>query len=312
MASYKLRVHTKKNAPISTWIKKFTNKRSGKVAEARDVLQWRFYAQDWKCQKRIIFAFLDGSKRDRQWAYLRAMEYWDPIFEPRIRELWEQYHEERSSWPLIRHCSEEFLLQNIDKFTAPRDYFFICMRLAKDKDFVIDKARLSFTDYLAVKLHTGRNISDDEALDILFRIVHSCCVGDYYKKDCGFNLEKIEKGDLATPINFTPVDSAIYYLKKLNCETAVSEFEKWNETVKDTILNSSDFKQINQPDYEYYFYKFGLYSVVEKYAYHALDDKYKSASDRNVDDLIYAPVFFLKNMKYKWEEFSKVKECILP
>ena len=137
-------------------------------------------------------------------------------------------------------------------------------------------------------------------------------MGDYYKKDCGFNLEKIEKGDLATPINFTPVDSAIYYLKKLNCETAVSEFEKWNETVKDTILNSSDFKQINQPDYEYYFYKFGLYSVVEKYAYHALDDKYKSASDRNVDDLIYAPVFFLKNMKYKWEEFSKVKECILP
>lgn len=295
MASYKLRVHTKKNAPISTWIKKFTNKRSGKVAEAREILKWRFYAQDWKCQKRIIFAFLDGSKRDRQWAYLRAMEYWDPVFEPKIIEFWKQYHEDRSSWPLIRHCSEEFLLQNIDKFTAPRDYFFICMRLAKDKAFVLDKNRLSYTDYLAVIYHSGRNIGDEEALDTLFRIVHSCCAGDlWYGNDSGFILDDIEKGDVATPIDFKHVRRAIFYLKKLNCVAAVSEFEKWNETVKDTILNSSDFEDINQPDYEYYFYKFGLSSVVEKYAYHALDDKYKSASDRNVDDLIYAPVFFFE------------------
>ena len=73
-------------------IKNFVNKKSGKVSEARKEIQDRFCCLDWKDQKKIILAFLESNKKDRQWAYSQALYYWDKSFEPKIRELWEHLH----------------------------------------------------------------------------------------------------------------------------------------------------------------------------------------------------------------------------
>lgn len=89
-----------------------------------------------------------------------------------------------------------------------------------------------------------------------------CCAGDlWYACESGFILDDIEKGDVATPIDFKHVRRAMYYLKKLNCEAAVSEFEKWNESVKNNVLNSSEFKVINQPDFYKGDYRLSLTSL---------------------------------------------------
>ena len=79
------------------------------------------------------------------------------------------------------HFPTKYLSQNIDKFTDDRDYYFICLRLAEDKSYIIDKSKLSITDYLSVLYHTGRSLSDDEARDLLYKTVHDVCteVFDY-------------------------------------------------------------------------------------------------------------------------------------
>ncbi len=171
----------KRNTPIATLIKNYINKKSGKVPESRKEIQRRFDHLDWKDQKKIMQAFLESGKADRLWAYTKLLDNWDKSFEPRIKELWEQSHEGIISWVVIHYFPTKFLSQNIDKFTDDRDYYFICLRLAEDKSFIIDRSKLSITDYLSVLYHTDRPLSDGEARDLLYKTVHDVCTedGDY-------------------------------------------------------------------------------------------------------------------------------------
>ena len=162
----------KRNAPIATLIKNYINKKSGKVSESREEIKWRFNWLDWKDQKRILTAFLDSGRSDREWAYGKVFDYWDESFLQKIKELWETYHENKCSWSVIHYFPIDYILEHMEDFTDERDYFFICLRLAKDKSFVLDRAKLSNTDYLAVLYHDDvymiyyKNLCRDGSVDL--------------------------------------------------------------------------------------------------------------------------------------------------
>lgn len=278
------------NTPIATLIKDYTNKHSRRVSVSRSEMQTRYNYLDWSEQKKIIHAFLDSSKTDRQWAYSVLLENWDNSFESRIRSLWEQFHEQRCSWIIIRYLPVEYVIQNINNFTGERDYFFICMRLAKDKCFEIDKNKLSRTDYLAVLYHTSRSLDPSEAKDILYNTVHDNC----YKMDYEIELDKyavIDKGDIICPNQLKEVCLVLYYIRKLNCGEVSGQFNNWNDRVRKMILESSELKIVNQDisklskiDYEN-----RMKQIVRKYAYIALEEKYKDS-----DDPIILPEYYTK------------------
>ena len=61
----------KHNTPIATVIKNYLDKKGGKVTKARDEIKNRFFALDWRYQKKILAAFLCSCKSDREWASRR-------------------------------------------------------------------------------------------------------------------------------------------------------------------------------------------------------------------------------------------------
>ena len=275
----------KRNTPIVTLIKNFVNKRSGRVTESREEIQRRFDYLDWKDQKKIVLAFLDSGKKDRQWAYAKTLEYWDKSFEPKMQELWESLHEEKSSWTVIRYFPVEYLSKNIEKFTEERDYYFVCLRLAKDKAFEIDRRKLSNTDYLAVLYHTGRSIEEKDAGSLLYENVHNICL------DCDpyFALDKyasVSKGTIISPISFKEVSLALYYIKKLGLSSLASEFEQWNKKVMESEFESPEFKAIPIYDIDEVAYIHQMIHIARKYAYLALDKKYKKPSDPSIEEML--------------------------
>lgn len=74
-----------RNNPIATVIKNYLDKKSGKVTESREEIQRRFFGLDWKDQKKIMSAFLDAGKSDRNWAYSRLLDLWDSSFEEQVK-----------------------------------------------------------------------------------------------------------------------------------------------------------------------------------------------------------------------------------
>ena len=275
----------KRNTSIATLIRNYTNKKSGKVSDSREEIKWRFNWLDWKDQKKIITAFLESGKTDREWAYSKMLDYWDDSFQPKVKELWEAYHEYKCSWSIIRYFPLEYIIEHIDEFDDDRDYFFICLRLAKDKNYTINRTKLSNIDYLAVLYHTDRDISAEDAYDTLFEIVHDCCLNDSMMTRLE-RLDRCKYRDVIPPANFREVNLAFYYVVKLQQYEAAGLFKNWNEAVEDAIYNSPEFKAIDKNDFSFDFeYEQRRVALAKIYAFQALDDKYKLSSDPTIEEM---------------------------
>ena len=271
-----------RNNPIATVIKNYINKKSGNVTASRNEIQRRFFGLDWKDQKKIMAAFLDSGASDRNWAYSRLLGLWDESFGQKVQELWETYYEEKCAWVIIRHFPKSYLKEHIDLFNDGRDYYFICRRLAADADFVIDKERLSNTDYLMALSHGDRHIGDEEATDILYSIVKGICFHwcaymelsrDYYPN----------RKEVMVASDFANVSIALYYLAKMGKEYVVSEFHEWESSVQTSVCESDDYMAMGNEALSDYEYKDKMADIVQKYLYHALPDKYKPMTDEEFD-----------------------------
>ena len=227
-----------------------------------------------------------------------------------MQELWENLHEEKSSWTVIRHFPAEYLSENIEKFTEGRDYYFVCLRLAKDKGFEIDRSKLSNTDYLAVLYHTGRSIDEIEAESLLYENVHSICL------DCDpyFALDKyadVSKGTIISPISFKEVSLALYYIKKLELSSLASKFEQWNKTVMEAVFGSPEFKAIPMYDINAVTYIRQMITIARKYAYLALDSKFKKPSDPSIEEMLKPKSWYYIASELKHEGRETLEEAPL-
>lgn len=271
-----------RNNPIATVIKSYVNKKSGKVSVSRDEIKRRFFGLDWKDQKKIMAAFLEAGQADRLWAYSRLLDLWDDSFEQKVQKLWDTYHEEKCGWVIIRHFPMSYLKEHIDQFNEGRDYYFICRRLAQDSDFVIDKEKLSDTDYLMALSHADRHIDDEEAKDILYSIVKDICLHwcaymelarDYYPS----------RREVMVASDFANVSIALYYLEKMGNEETVSDFHKWENSVRNSVCQSDDYKAMENEVLSDYDYKNQMADIVQKYMYRALPENYKPMTDEEYD-----------------------------
>ena len=297
----------RRNTPISKLIRDFTDKESGNVCEARKEIQIRFEHLDWKDQKKILSAFLESGKADRQWAYSKLVDYWDKSFEHRVKELWEKHHEYRCSWPVIRYFPEKYILQHMEEFTEEKDYYFICLRLAGKKGFHIEKEKLTPADYLSVLYQSGGTISEEEAKDILFRIVHKYCIegleipNRVYDRHAFSSWGRI----IISPIMFKDVARAHNYLRKLNWQAA-DWLEKWDEEVQVAISGSPEYKTILAEVSDSYNSIVARIRIAYKYSYLALDEKYKQPSDPDFESIL------LPRKGYRGKPYGESTESMMP
>ena len=267
-----------RNNPITTVIKNYTNKKSGKVTDSRNEIQRRFFGLDWKDQKKIMAAFLDAGVSDRNWAYSRLLDLWDASFEPKVQELWEAYHEEKCAWVIIRHFPKEFIKNHVNTFDEGRDYYFICRRLVDDADFVIDKERLSNTDYLMALSHGNRHITDDEATDILYEIVKN--IAFHWSPSMELSRRySPRRSEMMMATDFANISIALYYLEKMGNDNVVSEFHLWDKGVQASVRQCEKYKAMEKEPLSDYDYKEKLAGLFQKQLFYNLPVKYKTMTD---------------------------------
>ena len=273
----------KRNTPVAILIKNYINKKSGKVSESRNEIQRRFEHLDWKDQKKILMAFLDSGKSDRQWAYSKLYNHWDKSFEVKVKKLWDDLHELMCAWSIIRFFPISYVKENMASFTGERDFFFISLRLAEDPDYVLDRSKLKTVDYLALLCNSGRTISEDEAIDMLFEIVHDLCIS-------GFSIyEQIRINYDESVFNLSKhlsISRAYNYLFSMGHGKAIRYFDEWNRKVHNDVLDSLEYNVLKQWGVSQFVSCEQSILIVRKYAYLALDDKYKLPTDTSMTELL--------------------------
>ena len=175
-----------RNMPISSLLKLYGSKRSGRKTEARTQLQTRFAGLDYSVQKKILWLFLDGAQQDRKFCYKHLKYTWDAVFEPKIIELWERHHEPECAHLLVYCGNIDYLRFHLEEFVRATDYYSVAKRIgAEDKNFVIESERLGgFDRFVRVLYETNRSIGNFGATDILWKAIHYsllrgiCHIGD--------------------------------------------------------------------------------------------------------------------------------------
>lgn len=257
-----------RNRPIANVIRDYINKKSGKVTASRSEIKRRFSGLDWKDQKKILSAFLNSSATDREWAYPRLLNYWDPYFEAKVLELWETYHEPKCAWPVIRHCSEDFVKEHISEFYNDRDYYFVCRRLIDDKDFVVEKERLSIVDYLLIKSLRGEKIDDDEALEILWDLIEkkTSFSNPYYNPDYP-RIKHIflSRNEMMYAYDISGFDTAIDCLSRMKKDDVIHKFHLWERDVRKAASESDEYKALQKKTLKDHDYNYRMFDIFRKY-----------------------------------------------
>ena len=154
----------KNNAPIETLLAAFQNNDEESAME----LEYRFHGQSNMDQMRIIKAFLNGNEDNRRSCYWWLLgEWWDDAIIPDIEKIWETYREPLCLRVMAHRFPLSFVFARQEEI-AKENYVWLCLRLASEKDFVIDKTKLTRTQYGRVLASHHIQLSDDEADDLLF------------------------------------------------------------------------------------------------------------------------------------------------
>ncbi len=230
----------KKNTPVKRLLKDYINKKSGRVTVSRDELERRVSYLDFPDQKRIVMAFLESCPTDRRWACRCLMNFWDKSFAPKVKEMWERYHEMLCGWVVMKHLPDDYVLSQIDLFPATRDYYFASLRLYNHPDYVLNKAKFKGLpiEYLHIKSLQGGGIDVQEACSLLWGMIKDMCGTFPDKRTCTFAGFRTSHWGVAVAMSarsFVEIDKALRYLAVMKCSEVLDEFAQWDEQVKRTF-----------------------------------------------------------------------------
>lgn len=233
-----------RNVSIASLMKLYSS-RSGRKDEARTKLRDRFYNQDYSVQKKILWLFLAGSKRDRLFCYMKLKYTWDKVFNSKIIELWEKHREPKCAEVLILHCDIDYVRRHQDELAQSASYYQVCLRLGlEDRDFVIEKDRVeSPAMYVRLLYETKRTLEVDEATDILWRVIdrallqsicHQCDIAPYFcvydgRADSEERILETIVPSIAWDRNVMECLRYIYYIAP---KTVVAEALRWDMKVR--------------------------------------------------------------------------------
>lgn len=299
------KIQPHRNESIPALLKAFTDKQSGKVAEARVKLRNRFNTQSFQMQRKILKALLDASKQDRIWAYKRLNYSWDNFFCEDVRTLWEQYHEKECGSVIIKHFSMEYVYDNLSALDTHDNYTNLCIKLIHHPKFQIDKDRLkeapvfsnyNEVEYLYILAKSKSHVEKRFATDMLFRqmadFINTHDSPPKYLGKRSYNFEQqIEERKVSTKY-FDFVSGILWCMGELGLVEELIAFEEWDNMVKIKFLGNEELQYMGNAysfEVEKELWNLFLQTITEcmpnKYQ-QLIQFKYPSTSKTTKEDLL--------------------------
>ncbi len=253
-------MQSQRNEAISTLLGYFTDKKGGKVTEARQKLRDRFRKQSFQTQRKILKTMLYASKQDRLWAYNQLRNNWySSLFED-IKVLWEQYHEEECGWVVIRHFPMDYVYNHLAELDTDKNYTNICIRLIHYPLFHIDKERLGHLEdktiyseypevnYLYILAKSKSKVEKGEVIQILFNQIVSFVNNEetpFFKYDEHARRfsHRVRDGILSVASAY-PIHLILWCMGELGLAEEIIAFEEWDNLVKKKFLEREELDNI--------------------------------------------------------------------
>ena len=256
----------RENEPIETLLKIFYQGNEKEREDACIQLEKRFYAQTHDCQIFIMKALLTADSFTRRICYRKLLsEWWDDAIIPDVERNWQTFREP-DCLRVIAHRFPLDYVQSHEFEIGEADYLSLCLRLASDNDFIIDKYRLSRKEYCRIIASNHLHLDQTEAEDLLFgHVLHYLTNGyqppkyytQYWDEDVYYPIGQFYDNYeyfLSLLLNHKPsltflpgMKYLIWTLSNTGNTSAIMKFLLWNKRLQ---LNIPGFlsKEYNQAD----------------------------------------------------------------
>lgn len=152
-----------KNEPITTLIKWFADKKSGKATYAFYHLKKRYPYQSFKIQKQILKVFLSRTASSAGWAASTLSENWIPSLAQDLQSSWERrdtrYSHGGLAWAVLEHLPREYAISQQEALAKEIGYGNVCGVLGNEPGFQIDETRLDVPSWFFVMSRLGKKVA---------------------------------------------------------------------------------------------------------------------------------------------------------
>lgn len=151
-----------RNEPITTLIRWFANKKSGKATYAFYHLKKRYPQQSFAVQKQILRVFLTRTASSADWAADRLLECWIPSLAQNLQDSWEKRDTSLCyfglSMAVLEKLPREYAVAHQEELAKDVGYGNVCRVLGNEPGFIIDEGRLDVPFWFEAMACLGKNV----------------------------------------------------------------------------------------------------------------------------------------------------------
>lgn len=131
-------------------LRSYLDKKSGKVTTSKVELMARFNSECAEEQQLILEAFLQGGKKEMEWAGRHLKYHWVRALEPVLAERWRMTHNPVLAKVVLRYMPDSFIMEEQEHLVRKAGYASVCARLVNVTGFHLCEDRLDTPEYLYV------------------------------------------------------------------------------------------------------------------------------------------------------------------
>lgn len=253
-----------KHSEILDLLKKFQDRKSGKILESRKILRDSFYFLRRKDKRLVLRAFLNGSKTDMDFASLKMQYRWFPELMPLLKERWLSVQTKEVALFIIHNTSKDYVLsQKLLLIKTLGYYQYLAETAPWGEDEVVSPSlnlpdyALSRAEYCRVCFLYGIPIDKNVILKSFFQnIIESLGYEDYPDWARWSKLPWGVRRTLDWRENFSPViyldfllnqanvGLIIQTMRDFNMKKEMEFFWEWKEKMIDSFLCYSSFDDV--------------------------------------------------------------------
>lgn len=253
-----------KHSEILDLLKKFQDRKSGKILESRKILRDSFYFLRRKDKRLVLRAFLNGSKTDMDFASLKMQYRWFPELMPLLKERWLSVQTKEVALFIIHNTNKDYVLSQKLLLIKTLGYYQYLVETAPwGEDEVVSPSlnlpdyALSRAEYCRVCFLYGIPIDKNVILKSFFQnIIESLGYEDYPDWARWSKLPWGVRRTLDWRENFSPVlyldfllnqanvGLIIQTMRDFNMKKEMEFFWEWKERMIDSFQCYSSFDDV--------------------------------------------------------------------
>lgn len=199
----------RRNEPVTRLLAWYTDKKSKKVSTSANELKRRFSGQSFAVQKTILKTFLQGGRKEMEWAGRYLRDNWIPPFRDIIIDKWKETRNPLFANIILLHFPDEVVFRNRKDLAEDAGYAYVCARLGNMDGFTIDESRLSPAEWFYVMAKLGREGSIKRMDEQLKEFILALSPTDLFP---------LGEGSL---LSADPLSRVVWALKKLHCTESI-------------------------------------------------------------------------------------------